>query len=182
MPALAEEAPGSIWNKICFNVATGPSVEATFVPPQIEQKSGNVTNVCLTQADIRDNSVGTVIGRVSLRVVAGQSKPQLLAMSPLGRALRSGALLQIDSRDPIKLQYVTCDKAGCYAEVTVDSAIVDQMKTGTQVSFADTDLAGSTIRVPLPLNGFAKAVDGAPLSLDKYNEFQKRIANMYRRR
>jgi invasion protein IalB len=176
-PAFAQ---GNIWNKLCFNVATA-NVEATLSPPPAEQRSGDVKNVCLIFADVRDNKTGTLIGRIALRRVASQDAQTLIAMLPPGRALRSGALVRIDDHDPVKVLYATCDKAGCYADATVSSDIVDQLKTGTQVSFSGSDLAGSAFRVPLPLNGFAEALQGGALSLDRYNEFQKRIAEMYRR-
>ncbi len=176
--ALAGDEPPNIWNKICFNVPTGPGIAATFGPPETEPKTGNLTKVCLTQADVRDNATAVLIGRVAVRQVASQDKVQLLAMLPLNSALRSGATIRIGDRQPIELQYAYCDQAGCYADATVDAAVVEQMKTAGQVSYSREDIAGRSVSIPLPLKGFARIFDGAPLPLSKYNEDQNRIADI----
>ncbi len=72
--------------------------------------------MCITQVDVRDNVIGALRGKLALRQTAGQEKPQLLAMLPLGSSLPLGALVKIDDKEPIKLQYQACDQAGCHAE------------------------------------------------------------------
>ena len=139
-------------------------------------------NVCLTQVDVRDNATAILIGKIAVRQVAGQDKPQMLAMLPLGSALPPGALVKIDDKEPIKLQYTTCDQAGCYAEANIEPTLVDQMKSGKQIAYLGIDVTGRALSIPLPLEGFAKAIDGQPVPVEKYNEDQRKIADVIRQR
>ncbi len=138
-------------------------------------------NVCLTQVDIRDNATAILIGKLAVRQAQNQPKPSILAMLPLGSLLPAGALVKVDDKEPIKLAYNTCDQAGCYAEAEVEPALVEQMKTGKQVAYLGIDVTGRQLAIPLPLEGFAKAVNGAPVPEDKYREDQRKIADVIRR-
>jgi invasion protein IalB len=139
-------------------------------------------SVCLTQADVRDNATAMLVGKFAVRQVAGQPQPQLLVMLPLQSALPPGALVKLDDKEPVRLVYTTCDQGGCYAETNIEPVMVDQMKSGKQVSFAGMDIAGHTLNVPLPLEGFAKAIDGPPLPPEKYIEEQRKFAELIRAR
>ncbi len=151
-------------------------------PKQQKPEDLKKVNVCLTQVDVRDNATAILIGKIAVRQVAGQPKPQMLAMLPLGSALPPGALVKVDDKEPIKLVYTTCDQAGCYAEASIEPALVDQMKTGKQIAYLGIDVTGRALSIPLPLAGFAKAIDGQPVPVDKYNEDQRKIAEVIRQR
>jgi invasion protein IalB len=151
-------------------------------PKQQKPEDMKKVNVCLTQVDVRDNATAILIGKLAVRQVANQEKPQLLAMLPLGSALPPGALVKVDDKEPVKLVYTTCDQAGCYAEAQIEPALVTQMKTGKQIAYLGIDVTGRALSIPLPLDGFAKAIDGQPVPVDKYNEDQKKIAEVIRQR
>ncbi len=146
--------------------------------PQDQKK----VNVCLTQVDVRDNATAILIGKIAVRQVQGQDKPQMLAMLPLGSALPPGALVKVDDKEPIKLVYTTCDQAGCYAEANIEPAVIEQMKTGKQIAYLGIDVTGRALSIPLPLEGFAKAIEGSPIPVEKYNEDQRKIAEVIRTR
>ena len=130
-------------------------------PKQQKPEDMKKVNVCLTQVDVRDNATAILIGKIAVRQVAGQDKPQMLAMLPLGSALPPGALVKIDDKEPIKLQYTTCDQAGCYAEANIEPTLIDQMKSGKQIAYLGIDVTGRALSIPLPLEGFAKAIEGS---------------------
>ena len=171
-----------VWYKLCIDVPVADTPKQG--EPQKQQKSENMkkVNVCLTQADVRDNSTAVLIGKIAVRQVAGQEKPQMLAMLPLGSALPPGALIKVDDKEPIKLQYTTCDQAGCYAEANIEPAVIDQMKAGKQIAYLGIDVTGRALSIPLPLEGFAKAFEERPVSVEKYNEDQRKIADVIRQR
>ena len=180
--AAGEQKPADIWYKLCIDVPTPDATKPGEQPKQQKPEDMKKTNVCLTQVDVRDNATAILIGKLAVRDIAGQPKPQLLAMLPLGSALPPGALVKIDDKEPIKLAYTTCDQAGCYAEAAIEPALVDQMKTGKQIAYLGIDVTGRALSIPLPLDGFAKAHDGAPVPVEKYNEDQKKIAEVIRGR
>jgi len=162
-PAQAADAaqkPHDVWYKLCIDVPTPEPTKPGEQPKQHKPEEMKKVNVCITQVDVRDNVIGALRGKLAVRQTAGQEKPQLLAMLPLGSALPLGALVKIDDKEPIKLTYQTCDQTGCYAEATVEPALVNTMKTGKQIAYLGIDVTGQALSVPLPLEGFAKAIDG----------------------
>ncbi len=180
--AAGAQKQADIWYKLCIDVPTPEPTKPGEKPKQQKPEEMKKTNVCLTQVDVRDNATAILIGKIAIRQIAGQEKPQLLAMLPLGSALPPGALVKIDDKDPIKLVYTTCDQAGCYAEAAIEPALVTQMKSGKQIAYLGIDVTGRALSIPLPLEGFAKAIDGAPVPVDKYNEDQRKIAEVIRAR
>jgi invasion protein IalB len=180
--ANAAQKPADIWYKLCIDVPSPEPTKPGEQPKQQKPEEMKKVNVCLTQVDVRDNATAILIGKLAVRQVAGQDKPQLLAMLPLGSALPPGALVKVDDKEPVKLAYTTCDQAGCYAEASIDPALVTQMKTGKQIAYLGIDVTGRALSIPLPLEGFAKALDGQPVPVDKYNEDQKKIAEVIKQR
>ncbi len=180
--AAGAQKPADIWYKLCIDVPTPEPTKPGEQPKQQKPEDMKKTNVCLTQVDVRDNATAILIGKLAVRQIAGQAQPQMLAMLPLGSALPPGALVKIDDKEPIKLAYTTCDQAGCYAEAQIEPALIDQMKSGKQIAYLGIDVTGRALSIPLPLDGFAKAHDGAPVPVDKYNEDQKKIADVIRQR
>jgi invasion protein IalB len=181
-PAAGAQAPVDIWYKLCIDVPTPEPTKQGEQPKPQKPEEMKKTNVCLTQVDVRDNATAILIGKLAIRQIAGQPKPQLLAMLPLGSHLPAGALVKIDDKEPIKLAYTTCDQAGCYAEAPIEPTLVDQMKTGKQIAYLGIDVTGRALSIPLPLDGFGKALDGAPVPVEKYNEDQRKIADVIRQR
>jgi invasion protein IalB len=180
--AAGAQKPADIWYKLCIDVPTPEPTKPGEQPKPQKPEEMKKTNVCLTQVDVRDNATAILIGKLAVRQIHGQDKPQLLAMLPLGSALQPGALVKIDDKEPIKLAYTTCDQAGCYAEANVDPALLASMKTGKQIAYLGIDVTGRALSIPLPLEGFAKAIDGAPVPVEKYNEDQKKIAEVIKQR
>jgi invasion protein IalB len=180
--AAGEQKPADIWYKLCIDVPVAEAAKPGEQPKPKKPEEMKKVNVCLTQVDVRDNATAILIGKIAVRQVAGQDKPQMLAMLPLGSALPPGALVKVDDKEPVKLVYTTCDQAGCYAEANVEPALIDQMKTGKQIAYLGIDVTGRALSIPLPLEGFAKAIDGQPVPVDKYNEDQRKIAEVIRQR
>ncbi len=117
-PAQAADTarkPGDVWYKICMERPVPEPVKLSEPPKQQKPEEIKKVNMCITQVDVRDNVIG-VRGKSAIRQTAGQEKPQLMAMLPLGEILPLEALVKIDDKEPIKLTYQSCDQAGCYAE------------------------------------------------------------------
>jgi invasion protein IalB len=181
--AAGAQAPADIWYKLCIDVPTPEPTKPGEQPKPQKPEEMKKTNVCLTQVDVRDNATAILVGKLAVRQIAGQPKPQLLVMlPPSGMSLPAGALVKLDDKEPVKLAYTTCDQAGCYAEAVIEPALVDQMKGGKQIAYLGVDVNGRALSIPLPLEGFAKALDGAPVPVDKYNEDQRKIAEIIRQR
>lgn len=174
--------PHAVWYKLCIDVPTpDPPKEGEQPKPQKPEEM-KTTNVCLTQYDYREPSTSMLVGKLIVRQAAGQPKPQLMAVLPLNSLLPVGALVRVDDKEPIKLTYTKCDHGGCYAEAQIEPALVDQMKTGKQIAYLGINVTGQSLVIPLPLEGFGKAYDGAPVPIEKYTEEQRKIAELIRQR
>ena len=180
--AAANQKPADVWYKLCIDVPVADPPKKGEQPKPQKPEEMKKVNVCLTQVDVRDNATAILIGKIAVRQVAGQEKPQMLAMLPLGSALPPGALVKVDDKEPIKLQYTTCDQAGCYAEANIEPGLITQMKAGKQIAYLGIDVTGRALSIPLPLEGFAKAFEGQPVAVEKYNEDQRKIAEVIRER
>ncbi len=159
----------SKWYKLCLDAPENPQAQPA-----------KIVNLCLTQIDIRDNATSILAGKFAVRQIHGKEKPQLLVMLPLGVSLPDGASVTIGSGEPIKLSYSACDKAGCYAEATVEPSIADVLKANTQIAYAGKDEKGTKVTVPLKLSGFASAFDGPPVPIETYNAEQRKLAEFIR--
>ena len=178
---MAADAPAqkpTVWYKLCVDVPQPEPTKPGEQPKQQKPEEMKKVNVCLTQVDVRDNVTAMLIGKVAIRQIAGQEKPQLLAMLPLNSMLPPGAMVKIDDKEPVKLAYTTCDQGGCHAEAEVDPSFIAQMKAGKQIAYMGIYVTGRTLSVPLPLDDFAKAIDGKPVPVEQYNEEQKKIAEV----
>ena len=170
------------WYKLCFDMPAPEPTKPGEPPKQQKPEEMKKVNVCLTEYDVRDPTTQVLLGKLLIRQIAGQEKPQVLAMLPLGAALQLGALVKIDDKEPIKLAYTACDPIGCYAEASIEPAMLTQMKSGKQIAYFGIDVTGRTLGIPLPLEGFAKAIDGAPVPVEKFNEDQRKIAETIKQR
>jgi invasion protein IalB len=182
VPVSNEQKQPNLWYKLCNEVPTAEPTKPGEQPKQQKPEDMKKAHVCLTQLDVRDSATAILVGKIVVRQVQGQDKPQLMAMLPLGASLPIGALVKIDEHDPIRLTYTSCDRAGCYAEATIEPVTVDQMKSGKQITYRGLLASGGGLSIPLALDGFAKAIEGQPMPMDQYKEDQRRIADAIKTR
>ncbi len=60
--------------------------------------------------------------------------------------------------------------------------MVDQIKAGKNIEYLGLTVTGQKPQFRVPLEGFAKAIDGQPMPIEKFTEEQKRIAEVIRHR
>jgi invasion protein IalB len=185
----------SDWYKLCVDVAKPktpnnkpnhkphdkPNDNDTEDHPDLLMKiSLRTIRVCLTQIDVRDNETSILTGKLALREVPGQDRPQLMALLPLGVSLPDGASVTIGNSKPYKLSFTTCDRAGCYAEVSADPSIADDLRDNTQAAYTGQDESGATLTVRVKLSGFADAFEGRPTPMEVYKAQQRKLAEEIR--
>ena len=78
---------------------------------------------------------------------------------PFGLSLAAGAILQIDETPADKpIAFTTCLPAGCVVPVNFDSAKADALGKGQSLSVLAQAVDGNTIKLNVPLDGFAAAL------------------------
>jgi invasion protein IalB len=107
------------------------------------------------QAEDRPNVGLTVI----VLKTADQKSRLLRVLAPLGVLIPSGLGLKIDDQDVGRAGFVRCLPNGCVAEVVMDDALVNRLRTGKQATFIIFQTPEEGIGIPLSLNGFGPGFD-----------------------
>jgi invasion protein IalB len=82
----------------------------------------------------------------------------LRVFAPLGILLPPGIGLKIDDVDVGHAPFLRCHSFACYAQVTVEDKLIDQMKTGKTAIFIIFQTEEAGIGIPLSLGGFGDAL------------------------
>ncbi|MEG6508739.1 invasion associated locus B family protein [Methyloligella sp. 2.7D] len=122
-------------------------------PGAREEKCALVQSV--TAAD-RPN-VGLTV--VFYKAVA-EDKKLLRVVVPLGVLLPTGLGLKIDDEDVGNAPFLKCSRNGCIAEVVLQDAVIEKMKSGKQAVFIIFDTYESGIGIPVSLEGFTNGLRG----------------------
>ncbi len=82
----------------------------------------------------------------------------LRVFAPVGVLLPRGLGLKIDNKDVGNAPFLRCHSFACYAQVTAEQTLIDQLKTGTQAVFIIFQTEEAGIGIPISLKGFDKAL------------------------
>ena len=183
--APAAAANQSAWVKLCEKA-----------PVLVKDKAGKderaERSICLTHHERLDGNTGMVLVSAAIREVESQDKKHLMVMVPLGMAIQPGLRAKIydkamwdatqknekvdDSKlETIKLSFSLCHPAGCTAEIDLTPEIMTKVKAGAGIMVFAINANGQVIAFPVPLNGFATALSGAPIDNTKYSEARKAL-------
>ena len=86
----------------------------------------------------------------------------LRVVAPLGVLLPSGLGLKIDQTDIGRAGFVRCLNTGCVAEVVLEEALINQLKTGQTATFIVFQTPEEGIGIPVALSGFGQGFDALP--------------------
>lgn len=86
----------------------------------------------------------------------------LRVFAPLGVLLPPGIGLKIDDVDVGHAPFLRCHTFACYAQVTLEDKLINQLSTGKTAIFIIFQTEEAGIGIPLSLNGFAQALAALP--------------------
>jgi invasion protein IalB len=89
-------------------------------------------------------------------------KRVLRVFAPLGVLLPPGLGLKIDDKDVGHAPFIRCHTFACYAQVTVEEKLVEQLKTGKTAVFIIFQTEEAGIGIPISLAGFGPALAALP--------------------
>jgi invasion protein IalB len=140
--------------------------------------------ICLINHEGLEPNTGMVLIAAAVRKVEGEDKQQLLVRVPTAYALviPAGVQIKIDEGQPIQLQYAICFPTSCQVQIELTTELMDQLRKGKQMVVAAMNIQQKTMGFPVPLAGFAKAYDGAPVDSVKYEESRRQLMEMFRKR
>lgn len=183
-PAAAAQAEPVMWVKLCEKA---PVLTKDKDGKEMRAERG----ICLTHHERLDGNTGMVLVSAAIRQVEAQEKQHLMVMVPLGMALQPGLRATLYNKElwekaqrnekvddaklsPIKLNFSLCHPAGCTAEIELTKEIMDQLRSNAGMMIFAINANGQVIAFPVPLSGFAKALDGAPADNAEYSK-QRRV-------
>ena len=158
-PAHAAATPNFVfspWTRICGK--EGPE------GPDAKQ-------VCAVLSEARVE--GGQLAATAALVEPGDRAQDILRVTlPLGVRLAYGTRIIIDQGAPTQSGYVMC-LAGCISDYQAGPELLEKLKKGQQLSIQAINPGGQPISVSMPLEGFAKALDG-PATDEKVAAAQQR--------
>ena len=163
--------------------AQPPQQQAAQAPPNLmyspwvkfcgkNQETGN-KEVCVVTKDGKLEN-GMPVAIVQLFEPEGQSKI-LRVTVPLGMQLAHGTRVILDQNQPQQQPYKICFPVGCMSDYPVSDEMLGQMKKGKTITIQAINMQGTPISLPMPLNDFAKALDGPPTDPKVFEEQQKKL-------
>lgn len=183
--------------------ATPPAAPAQAAPPaqapqgplrvELQPSQGEWTKICG-----RDQAAGKDICYTTRDFGQGPDQPPVLALAvydvkgddqrivrlllPVALLLRPGFRFSIDKGATQEGGFEICFPNGCFAESKVKGPTIDQMKKGSSLNVMVKNQANNEVNFVLPLAGFAKAFDGAPIDPKVLEEQQKKLEEELQKR
>lgn len=142
------------WIKHCAEVGTPPALS------------------CVTQQETRSEG-GDFLSSLAYQEPPGGARKLLAVGVPLGTWLPNEMSLRIDQGKPVEVKYGTCFSNGCFGALTMTPELLQLMRTGKTVVISLSDADSLPVEVSLPLESFAKALDGDPADVAASEEFHR---------
>jgi invasion protein IalB len=146
----------------------GP-VKVDLIPAQADwtkvcgKDQGNQKEICYTTRDFSTAADQPPAIAVAIYDVKGDDTKIVRLLMPVGLLLRPGFRFSVDKGPQIDGAFEICMPNGCFAEAKVKTAQIDTLKKGTTLNVAVKNSVNNEVDFSLPLAGFGKAFDGAPI-------------------
>jgi invasion protein IalB len=136
-----------------------------------DEKNGN-KQVCLVRHEGLEPKTGAILIAAAVRIIEGEEKQHLLVnvTTAYSLVMAAGVQIKIDEGEPTQLQYAVCFPTSCQVQMEMSKEFVEEMRKGKQMFIAAVNRQQKTMFFPLPLTGFSKTSDGAPVDNRAYQE------------
>jgi len=139
-----------------------------------DQGSGN--EVCYTTRDFVSDQGQAVLAVAVYDMKGPQGTKVVRFLMPLGLLLQPGIRFTVDNGQPTPGRYAVCFPNGCFAEAPgLKDDVVAAMKKGTTLNVSVQNQMQREVTFAVPLAGFGKAFDGAPIDPKVLEEQQKKL-------
>jgi invasion protein IalB len=136
---------GSDWVKVCG------------------QDQGNGKKICYTTRDFSTAADQPPAIALAVYDITGEGDRVFRLLTPVGLLLKPGFRFSVDKSAQLEGQFEICMPNGCFAESKVKQPTIDAMKKGTTLNVVFKNSANNELTFTMPLAGFGKAFDGAPI-------------------
>lgn len=148
-----------------------------------DERTGN-KQVCLVKHEGLEPKTGAILIAAAVRTIEGDEKHHLVINVPTSYSLvvPTGVQVKIDEGEPVQLQYSVCLPTNCQVQMELSKDQLEKMRTGKQMFVAAMNAQQKTMAFPVPLKGFSKASDGAPVNNAAYQEARNQMMQAARQR
>jgi invasion protein IalB len=148
-----------------------------------DERPGN-KQICLVKHEGLEPKTGAILIAAGVRTIEGEDTQHLVVNVPTTYALMmpAGVQIKIDEGEPIQLQYSVCLPTNCQVQMELSKDMSDKMRAGKQMFVAAVNMQQKTMAFPVPLQGFAKTFDGAPVNNAAYQEARNQMLQAARER
>jgi len=138
--------------------------------------------ICYTTRDFGQAADQPPVLALAVYDVKGDDNKIVRLLMPPALLLRPGIRVSIDKGAAIEGSFEICFPNGCFAEAKVRTATVDQIKKGASLNVFVKNQFNNEIAFTLPLAGFGKAFDGAPIDPAVLEAQQKQLQDELQKR
>jgi len=171
---------------------TGPTVvQVKPEPSQTDwtkvcgKDQANNAEICYTTRDFVSDQGQPVLAVAVYDVKGGRQGGSKVVrfLMPLGLLLQPGVRFAVDQGQPTPGRYAICFPNGCFAEVVgIKDDVINALKRGTNLNVSVQNQVAREVTFQVPLAGFGKAFDGAPIDPKILEEQQKKLQEELERR
>jgi invasion protein IalB len=139
---------------------------------------GNGAEICYTTRDFVSDQGQPVLAVAIYDIKNGpQGAPSRIVrfLMPLGLLLQPGIRFAADKQQPTPGRYAVCFPNGCFAEAPVKEEVINAFKTATTLNVSVQNQVQREVTFAVPLAGFGKAFDGAPIDPKALEEQQRKL-------
>ncbi len=148
--AAAADASGAVRDK------HGDWVTRCETPP------GAAHEQCAIVLSVVDQERPNLVLVVIVLNTADRKARLIRVIAPLGVLLPPGVSLRIDDADAGRLSFLQCLPNGCVAQLAMDSALIDKLKTGKTATLGIFQTPEQGVGMQAPLAGFKEAYEQLP--------------------
>ena len=137
---------------------------------------GNGAEICYTTRDFVSDAGQPVLATAVYDVKGPQPQKVVRFLMPLGLLLKPGIRFAVDQGAPLAGTYTVCFPNGCFAEtVGLKDETINAMRKGTNINVSVQNQVGREVTFAVPLAGFGKGFDGAPIDPKVLKDQQDRL-------
>jgi invasion protein IalB len=150
-------------------------------PDWVKVCDPNNQEFCYTTRDFVSDQ-GQPVLAVAMYDMKGKPEKISRFILPLGLLLAPGIKFNVDQGASADGKFAICLPNGCFAEGQITEAFINGMKKGTTLNVKFKNQVNNEITFQVPLAGFGKAFDGAPIDPKVIEEQQKKLQDELQKR
>jgi len=139
------------------------------------QDKPNNTEICYTTREFVSDQGQPVMAVAVYDIKGPQPQKVMRFLMPLGLLLQPGIRFAVDQGQATPGRFAICLPNGCFAEAPVKDDFIAALKKGTTLNVSVQNHLTREVTFAVPVAGFAKGFDGAPIDPKVLEEQQKKL-------